>query len=97
MGQEGCWLAEMAEACDVHRSTFDVWCEEHPEFLEALNRAKQASQKWFESVGREGLFMDRFNANLWQKQMQARFREEYTESRRVEGGISVTVSTGVPE
>jgi hypothetical protein len=40
-----------------------------------------------------GLAMDKFNAQLWQKQVQARFRDEYTERREVahEGGLTVNV------
>jgi hypothetical protein len=71
----------MAEACDVHRNSFDNWVEVHPEFLEALQRAKQKAQAWFEREGRFGLKAERFNAPLWQKQMSARHREEYTERR----------------
>lgn len=84
VGEEGGWLCEMAEACDVHRNTFDVWAKEHPEFLEALTRAKQKAQAWFERTGREGMFMDKFNSSLWQKQMSARHREEYCERSQVD-------------
>ena len=81
VGSAGGWLCEMAEACDVHRNTMDNWAEAHPEFLEALSRAKQKSQAWFEKVGREGMTADKFNSALWQKQMSARHPAEYTERR----------------
>lgn len=84
IGEEGGWLSEMAEACDVHRNTFDVWAKEHPQFLEALTRAKQKAQVWFEKKGREGLTADKFNSSLWQKQMSARHPDEYTEKVRAE-------------
>lgn len=85
VGEYGGWVSEMAEACDVHRSTFDVWASEHPEFSAALTRAKQKAQAWFEREGRTGLTADRFNAALWSKQMSARHREEYTERREFSG------------
>ena len=93
VGEQGGWLSEMAEACDVHRYTFDVWAKEHPEFLEALTRAKQKAQAWFEAKGREGLTAEKFNSALWAKQMSARHRDEYTERQQVEhsGGLSITV------
>jgi len=81
VGEQGGWLCEMAEACDVHRNTFDVWAKAHPEFLEALTRAKQKAQAWFEREGREGLRAEKFNSALWAKQMSARHREEYTERK----------------
>lgn len=92
IGETGGWLSEMAEACDVHRNTMDVWATAHPEFLEALTRAKQKAQAWFERAGRLGLTAERFNAPLWQKQMAARHRDEYTERQDVNhsGGIAVT-------
>ena len=85
VGSEGGWLSEMAEACDVHRSTFAEWEAAQPEFSAALTRAKQKAQAWFEREGRKGLTADKFNAALWQKQMSARHREEYTERREVSG------------
>ena len=81
IGTDGGWMCEMAEACDVHRNTFDNWAEDHPEFLEALTRAKQKAQAWFEITGRTGMTADRFNSSLWQKQMSARHPIEYTENR----------------
>ena len=84
VGEEGGWLAEMAEACDVVRATMDNWAEQHPEFLEALTRAKQKSQAWFEKTGRAGMTADRFNSALWAKQMSARHPGEYSEKRQIE-------------
>jgi len=84
IGAQGGWLSEMAEACDVARSTMDEWAANHPEFSEALTRAKQKAQVWFEIKGREGLTADKFNAPLWQKQMSARHRDEYTEKVQTE-------------
>ena len=81
IGEQGGWLCEMAEACDVHRNSFDNWVVEHPEFLEALTRAKQKAQAWFEIQGRTGLTADKFNSALWQKQMSSRHPNEYTEKR----------------
>lgn len=81
VGSYGGWLSEMAEACDVARSTMDEWAANHPEFSEALTRAKQKAQAWFEQVGREGMTAERFNSQLWAKQMSARHRDEYTERR----------------
>lgn len=83
IGESGGWLSEMAEACDVHRSTMDEWAANHPEFSEALSRAKQKAQAWFEREGRFGLTADKFNSALWQKQMSARHPGEYTEKRDI--------------
>lgn len=84
VGEEGGWLSEMAEACDVVRSTMDEWAANHPDFSEALTRAKQKAQSWFERTGREAMFAEKFNSALWQKQMSARHPAEYTERRQTE-------------
>ena len=97
VGAYGGWLSEMAEACDVHRSTMDNWAADHPEFFEALARAKQKAQAWFETKGRTGLEADKFNSALWAKQMSARHRDEYTERRELanpEGQTFKTEATG---
>lgn len=95
VGEEGGWLSEMAEACDVCRATMDVWAAAHPEFLEALTRAKQKAQAWFERQGRLGLTAERFNSALWAKQMSARHRAEYSDKldMNVTGGLTVTLES----
>jgi hypothetical protein len=77
-GERGESLHEMAEACDVHRSTIDYWAEHFPEFSEALARANQKSRAFFERVGRTSLDADKFNSRLWERIMMARWREDYT-------------------
>lgn len=97
VGETGGWLSEMAEACGVVRSQMDVWADAHPEFSEALTRAKQKAQAWFEREGREGLRAEKFNSALWAKQMSARHRNEYTERKEVsgpEGGAIKTEEVG---
>ena len=97
VGAEGGWLSEMAEACDVHRSTMDEWAETHADFSEALTRAKQKAQAWFEREGRIGLTADKFNSALWAKQMSARHRDEYTERQEVKHGGAIGITKIVTE
>ena len=94
-------MAAMAEACDVLRSNLYEWAEQHPEFLTALGRAKQAEQIFWENMGLQGLHADRFNAMVWKTSMQARFREDYTERKVQEvtgkdgGAIQTEVKTTI--
>lgn len=76
---EGWSLAEFAANVGVARQTIDNWGVSHPEFLEALSRAKAAEQAWWERAGREGMLADKFNAAVWKKSVEARFRDDYTE------------------
>ncbi len=84
LGREGKSPAQIAADLDVARATLGLWAEAHPEFMTALTRANDLSQAWFENKGQEGLEKPGFNANLWAKQVSARFREDYTETQRRE-------------
>lgn len=84
VGEEGGWVSEMAEACDVHRSTFPEWEREYPEFSAALKRAKQKAQSWFERKARTNLENSSFNSPLWHKQMAARHPDEYSERKQID-------------
>lgn len=44
---QGLSVASFAAEIDVARSTINLWAEEHPEFMEALSRAKaKAAAAW---------------------------------------------------
>ena len=81
LGKNGKSLAQMASHFDVSRQTIDNWAEHHPKFLEALNRAKAHAQAWWEDKAMNNITNREFNAPVWKKSMEARFREEYTERR----------------
>jgi hypothetical protein len=91
LGKQGKSLAQMASRFDVARSTIDEWASVHPEFSEALTRAKAHAQAWWEDAGQDGLKADKFNAQVWTKSMQARFRDDYTERQQVEQTGKMTV------
>jgi hypothetical protein len=79
LAKEGQSFAQIAAALDVSRQTIDNWAQEHPEFLEALARAKAHAQAWWETAGQSNLLTGGFNAQVWKTTMQARFRDDYTE------------------
>lgn len=93
LGKEGKSLVQMAAHFDISRQTIDNWAENNPDFLEALLRAKVHAQNWWEDAGMKGMVGDKFNAAVWKKSMEARFREDYTERKEVtgEGGGAFTV------
>lgn len=92
LGKAGCSVIEMACRIGVARSTLEgAWPEAHPEFSEALTRAREESQAWWEAKGREGLTADKFNASVWSRSMAARFPHDWREvqGRELSGGLSV--------
>lgn len=79
LGRLGKSKAQMASDFDVSRQTIDNWAEAHPEFLEALSRAMAHCQAWWEDKGMSGMEVPGFNAAVWKKSVEARFRDDYTE------------------
>lgn len=84
LGRLGKSPSQIAAALDVARDSLYNWAETYPEFLAAFTRANHLAQAWFEDMGQQGLTTPGFNANLWSKQVSARFREDYTETQRRE-------------
>ncbi|MBI1620352.1 helix-turn-helix domain-containing protein [Aquamicrobium zhengzhouense] len=88
LGKIGKSKAQMAAHFDVSRQTIDNWAEVNPEFLEALNRAMVHCQAWWEDQGQLGLTLQGFNAAVWRKSVEARFRDDYTERRETHVTVS---------
>lgn len=84
MGDEGKTVVQMAVAIDVTRSTIYEWAETHPEFSDALTRARNRSQAWWEAAGQGGLVNKEFNGNLYNKIVASRFREDYGDRQAIE-------------
>lgn len=79
LGRQGKGHAQIAAALNQARQTLYDWADAHPEFLDAMTRAKDLSQAWFEDMGQTGLMMPGFNASLWAKQVTCRFRADYAD------------------
>ena len=84
LGRQGKSITQMACALDVAKSTLYLWEQNIPEFSDALTRARQWSQDWWESKGQVGLDSGGFNASLWSRSMAARFPDDYTERQKKE-------------
>lgn len=78
MGMEGKSVVAMAVSLGFVRKTLYNWADKHPEFKEALDYAKEASQAYYEELGKQGMMMGKdFNGGVWSRIMGARFREDY--------------------
>lgn len=100
LGKDGKSVAQMCAHFDIARSTIDQWAVDNPEFSEALSRAKVHAQAWWEEQGVKGMTSDKFNAAVWKKSVEARFRDDYTERREHEltgkGGGPIETSDVTP-
>jgi len=77
LAAEGCGKVEIAAALFVSRKTLDSWAKSHPEFREALNRAKDLEYAWWLGVGRTKQFDKTWNATSWALQMRNRFGKRF--------------------
>lgn len=84
LGRLGYSHAMIAAELDVARQTLHNWSDRHPEFLDAITRARDLAQAWFELKGMNGLETPGFNASLWAKQVSCRFPDDYTEKSKTE-------------
>ena len=80
----------------VGTATLYRWRDEHPEFREALEIAKDMELYWWEEQAQaymvENKESDRLNATLWSRSMAARFPKKYRESTKTE----ITGAEGAP-
>lgn len=99
LGRQGKSHAQIAADLDVSRQTLHNWAKAQPAFLDAITRARDLAQAWWEDKGQNGLETPGFNASLWAKQVSCRFREDYTDTSKTEltgpngGPIGVTSAT----
>jgi hypothetical protein len=95
-GKAGKSVAWIAAELDVHKDTIYEWMKVHPEFSDAMTRARLHAQKWWEDAGQDGLLMKpgegSFNASVWSRSMAARFPEDWRESK----GVELTGRNGGP-
>lgn len=81
LGARGYSLAQIAFIFGVSRDTLYEWGRKNQSFSDALARARDASQNWWEIVGQSSLFAERFNSFVWNKIVSSRFRRDYTDRK----------------
>lgn len=91
-GKGGKSLAWMAAELDVSRECLYEWMRVHPEFSDAMDRARQHSQRWWEDAGQTGMLAPGFNASIWSRSMAARFPDDWREQK----GVELTGKDGGP-
>jgi len=79
LAAQGCGKAEIAAALFVSRKTLTAWAKAHPEFREAMSRAKDLEYAWWLKTGREGQFIKTWNAASWALQMRNRFGKRFSD------------------
>lgn len=83
LGKEGKSYTQIASALDISKQCLYEWIHLHQEFGDAMTRARQESQTWWENVGQVALFAEKFQPTVYNKAMQCRFPEDYLEKTQV--------------
>ena len=79
LGALGYSQAMMAADLGVAKGTVNLWADSHPDFRDALARARTLSQCWWEAKAQASLDDRNFNAALWERSVKSRFRDDYTD------------------
>lgn len=96
LGKLGKSTEAIGSMLNVGTATIYRWRDEHPEFREALEIAKDHELRWWEEMA-QGYMLeqkdgDRLNASIWSRSMAARFPKKYRESTKQE----ITGAEGAP-
>lgn len=98
MGKQGKSRAQMASMLNVSRQTLYEWGASHSEFGDALSRAREHEQAWWEEHARSNLKTKVYQAQLWRYSMAGRFRDEYGDRpNQVNVAISLRDAIGEAE
>jgi hypothetical protein len=83
-GAEGKSYTQIAVMLDITRDTLYEWGKVNPEFSDALTRARQSAQAWWENVGQNSLDKQSFQSTMWAKNMSCRFPDDWRDNSRSE-------------
>lgn len=88
LGRQGKSVEQISSALGFHYKTLLYWSETHPEFLEAMELAKQYELAYWEDLGSQYIVeapqSAKLNTGLWSRSMAARFPAKYRENSKVE-------------
>lgn len=99
-GKLGKSLTWIATEIGATRQTLYGWSKEHPEFFDAMTRAREFSQRWWEDFGQEHMLTTGFSASAWSRSMAARFPDDWREKSETkhvgpnDGPLQVEYTTG---
>ena len=96
LGKIGKSVEAIGAILGVGTKTLYNWRDENPEFLHALELAKEFELQWWEDIAQthmiENKESDKINASIWSRSMAARFPKKYREQVKQE----ITGADGAP-
>ena len=96
LGKIGKSVEQIASIMGFSIRVLYQWRDVHPDFMQAMEDAKQYEQYWWEEQAQAYLIenkdSDKINTSLWSRSMAARFPKKYRESTKTE----ITGADGAP-
>jgi hypothetical protein len=96
LGRLGKSVEQIAAQIGVGTKTMYNWRDEFPEFLRALEIAKELELDWWENIAQNMMVENKdgskLNSAIWSRSMAARFPKKYRESTKTE----ITGENGAP-
>jgi hypothetical protein len=96
LGKLGKSMEAIGAILGVGTKTLYNWRDEYPDFLHALEMAKEFELQWWEDIAQthmiENRESDKINSSIWSRSMAARFPKKYRESTKTE----ITGENGAP-
>jgi transposase-like protein len=96
LGSQGKSIEQIAAKLGVSTRVLFDWKDKHPEFLHALDQAKELELDWWESIAQNMMVEEKdaakLNSSIWSRSMAARFPKKYRESTKTE----ITGENGAP-
>ena len=86
LGKKGKSLTQIAVQFGVSAGTIYFWRKRYPEFNDAMHAARDCAKAWYEDQGQLGIWDSKFNGSTWDKQIAARFPEDYRPSKDINIG-----------
>ena len=88
LGADGNSKEAIAVELGITWKTLNNWADEFPDFLLALEEAKNLEMVWFEKIAKSHMIEspggNRLNTALWGRSVAARFPVKYRENNKVE-------------
>ena len=88
LGAMGKSVEQIAKELGFAIRTLYLWRDTYPQFMQALNTAKELEQAWWEDQAQAYMLEHKdgpkLNATLWSRSMAARFPKKYRENSKVE-------------
>lgn len=97
LGMKGKHWAAIAREFNVDRGTLTKWKADYPEFSNALDRARAASQAWWEDKLQSKLGAKHFQANAARLVMSGQFKEDYAENSGARVDITLDLGGAIAE